>query len=59
MIEKILKVLRQVEEERRGIAVPQVEEARRIAELFEIKPEIQKVEKVAKPKKRLFSKKKR
>jgi len=55
MIEKILKVLREVEEERRGIAVPQVEEARRIAEALEVKP---KVEKVEKPKKKLFGKKK-
>ena len=43
MIEKILKVLRQIEEERRGLAVPQEEEARRIAELFEIKPQPRKI----------------
>ena len=48
MEEKILKVLRQIEEERRGIAVPQVEEARRIAEALEVEP-----------KKKLFGKKKK
>jgi len=56
MEEKILKVLREVSQERLGRAVPEEEEAKRIAEALNIKP---KVEKVVKPKRKLFGKKKK